>query len=56
MMFCLNRVTYDKEAKGLVKSLKEFNFEKVIYADSFLYHNKDKVLQLKAQIRNLREK
>jgi len=41
-MFQFNRVSYDFKQQQLVKNNKRFEFEKVIYADRFLYENKEK--------------
>jgi hypothetical protein len=42
LLFTINRVNYDKKLKKLVKDNKRFDFEKVVYADKFLYSNRSK--------------
>jgi hypothetical protein len=42
LFFTLNRVEYDKKSNSLVKNNSFFHFEKEVYADMFLYKNKEK--------------
>lgn len=37
LLFTINRVNYDLKQKKLVKNNKRFDFEKVLYADKFMY-------------------
>ena len=56
LLFSINRVNYDVKQKKLVKNNKRFDFEKIVYADKFLYQNRQKDEEMNEQIKQLREK
>lgn len=37
LLYSINRVNYDVKQKKLVKNIKRFEFDKILYADKFMY-------------------
>lgn len=56
LFFSLNRVRYDQELKRPIKCHDRFSFDKVIYADMFLYKNMEKANIVREEIDNAKAK
>lgn len=56
LIFSLNRVSYNFKAQALEKSTKRFEFDEVIYADRFLFENKNGEQKIEERIKMLRDK
>eukprot|EP00347_Sterkiella_histriomuscorum_P016450 403353129 len=56
LMFTLKRVNYDYKTQSLIKNNKKFQFEKSVYADKFVYSNKDRDQKLNQIVDKLLEK
>jgi hypothetical protein len=54
LFFSLNRVRYNKELNRVVKCHNYFTFDKVIYADMFLYRNQERANQVRADIERMK--
>lgn len=55
LFFSLNRVQYDKQEKQIVKNNAFFEFDKVIYADLFMYQNKQRTDKLRDEISKIKD-
>ena len=56
LFFSLQRVKFDHLQQKVVKSQDYFSFEKVIYADMFLYKNHQKANEARQKIESTKEK
>eukprot|EP00347_Sterkiella_histriomuscorum_P010153 403377401 len=56
LFFSLNRVQYDKVAKQPIKNNSLFKFDKVIYADMFLFKNRERTEMMRNQIQQTKDK
>ncbi len=56
LFFSINRVSYDVKQKILVKNFNRFDFEKIVYADKFMYNNRAKDEEVIEQVKKLRAK
>lgn len=54
LFFSLNRVRYNHEQQRIVKCHDNFNFDKVIYADMFLYKNHERASQVREEIEKMK--
>ena len=56
LLFTISRVNYNIKQRKLIKNNKRFDFEKILYADKFLYENRLKDEEMNNEIQKLREK
>ncbi|TNV86827.1 hypothetical protein FGO68_gene17503 [Halteria grandinella] len=54
LFFSLNRVRYSHEQQRVVKCHDHFSFDKVIYADMFLYKNNERASQIREDIEKMK--
>jgi len=55
LLFQLNRVNYDIQNKKLVKNNGKFEFDKTIYLDLFLNHNKQLSEEYRTKLEKMKE-
>ena len=55
LIFSINRVQYDLKNQSLIKNNKRFEFEHTIYADRFMYQNKNRENELDEIVKKLKE-